>query len=277
MKVLITGCEGQLGSELTLQLGADAIAFNHKELNVIHRAHVFAAIREHQPDVVVNTAAYTNVDQAEHESGICRKVNHLGVGTIAEACEQFEARLIQVSTDYVFGGDALRRTPYLETDKPDPLSAYGRSKHGGEQQAMKCSNHLVVRTCGLYGPSGSNFVKTILRFANRQRSLQVVNDQHCTPSYVRHIAQAIVFLAGQPTTGIVHVTNSGTTTWYDFASEILRIRDVDLEIQSIPSEQYRFDAPRPGYSVLDGSKYESLGGPKMPHWRDALQECLDQG
>ena len=268
--ILVTGCEGQLGSELLRQLGSSAVGFNHAELNIVHRAPIRSALNEHKPQVVINTAAYTKVDQAEDDKANCRKVNHLAVGHLAETCEEIGTRLVHISTDYVFGGDQERTTPYLETDKPDPISAYGRAKHGGEQQAKRCANHLVIRTCGLYGTQGANFVKTILRFASRNRKLQVVNDQHCTPSYVGHVAQAVIYLARHETTGIIHVTNDGATTWFDFASEILKVHELDVGVQAIASEQYRFDAPRPTYSVLDCSKYKSLDGPAMPHWRDGL-------
>jgi dTDP-4-dehydrorhamnose reductase len=203
-------------------------------------------------------------------------VNAEAVACVAEACRETDARLVYISTDYVFGGDVHRTIAYRETDAPAPQGVYARSKLAGEAQAARCPRHLVVRTCGLYGPTPkrNNFVEAILRAAAADRPLRVVNDQRCSPTNVADLARAIEFLVEMSAGGIFHVVNSGETTWYDFAVSILRWSGIERGVEAITSAALGALAPRPCYSVLNTAKYHALGGPIMPPIEDALERYL---
>ncbi len=285
MKIVVTGARGQLGREICRQLGSDAIPMDFEELDLARGPLVRQTIAELEPDAVINCAAFTNVDQAESQSKMCHTVNALAVRHLVAACKELDCPLVQISTDYVFGGDLEHDQPYREDDKPQPLAAYGRSKLAGERNAAEYEKHLIVRTCGLYAdPSddrAKNFARTILRMAEHRHELKIVDDQHCTPSYVPHVARAVLFLLGvtgegPAPWGIYHVTNRGATTWYDFAAELLRLAGQDVELHPITTAEYGPTAARPLYSVLDTTKYHALGGPAMPDWKEALAEYMSQ-
>jgi dTDP-4-dehydrorhamnose reductase len=281
MAVLVAGCEGQLGAELCRQLGAGAVGMDLPQLDLSDRDQVLATVRGLRPAAVVNTAAYTRVDQAEKEPGLCRAVNATGVGHLAEACREVDCPLVQISTDYVFAGDTGRDTPYAENDPVNPAGVYAITKFEGEQCAAAWAKHFIVRTCGLYGPpaprSAGNFVATMLRLGRERESLRIVRDQHCTPSYVPHLARAVRFLLSTDAYGLYHVVNGGATTWYDFAAEIFRLAGISIRLVPITTAEYGAPAPRPSYSVLDISKYHALPGcPRMPSWQEALAEHLHQ-
>jgi dTDP-4-dehydrorhamnose reductase len=230
-----------------------------------------------RPGAVINAAAYTKVDGAESEPDLCRAVNALAVREIAKACERLDCPLVQVSTDYVLGRDATSRVPYTEDDLPGPVNVYGHAKLEGEQFAATVARHVIVRTCGLYVAPAldsrhRNFVDSILRLAGDYSVM--VNDQHCTPTCAPHVARAIQFLLSTDAYGTYHVTERGETTWYELAVELLGAVAVNVDIKPIASSEYPSAARRPAYSVLSCAKYESLGGPTMPHWRDALREVL---
>jgi dTDP-4-dehydrorhamnose reductase len=278
-KVIVTGALGQLGSELCRQLGAAAVGLDLPQFDLTDRDGVLAQLRELRPRAVVNAAAYTQVDRAEQEPALCRAVNAAGVAHLAEACRAIDCPLLHVSTDYVFGGNTGRKTPYRETDPPYPQSVYAQTKLDGEHQAAAWEKHFVVRTCGLYGRlgprTGGNFVETMLRLGRDCKRLRVVRDQHCTPSYVGHVAQAIRFLLETEAYGTYHVVNAGETTWYDFAAEIFRRAGMPVVLEPITAAEYGAPAPRPAYSVLDTAKYHALPGcPIMPSWKEALAEYL---
>jgi dTDP-4-dehydrorhamnose reductase len=187
--------------------------------------------------------------------------------------------LVEISTDYVFGRDAARMTPYRETDEPGPQGVYGQTKLEAERVTAEWPKHLIVRTCGLYGRLGQrsagNFVETMLRLAAAGRPLRVVADQHCAPTYVSHLARAIRFLAATVAFGTYHVVNRGQTTWCEFARELFRQAGLDVPVEPITTAQYGALAPRPAYSILDTAKYHGLAGcPAMPAWQDALAEYL---
>jgi len=277
--VVVTGSRGQLGAELCRQFGPEAVGLDLPEFDLGDGDRVRAALDAIQPRVVVNTAAFTLVDRAESEADRCRLVNVDGVARLAEACRSLDSALVQISTDYVFGGDAGRRTAYRETDQPDPQGVYARSKLESERAAAQWQKHLIVRTCGLYGRLGErssgNFVEAILRRAAAGKPLRVVDDQRCSPSYTPHVARAIRFLVGIDARGIYHVTNASDATWYEFALEILRRTSLDTCVEPITSAQWGAAAPRPAYSVLDCTKYHAIAdAPRMPPWPDALAEYL---
>jgi len=279
MTIAVTGSEGQLGGELCRQLGGEAIGLDLPQFDLADRDRVLAVLAEIRPTAVINTAAYTLVDRAEQEPDRCEATNVGGVANLVEACRRAGCTLVQVSTDYVFGGDPGPRRPHRESDEPSPNGVYARTKLEGERIAAQWHKHLVVRTSGLYGRLGprspGNFVETMLRLGASGKPLRVVDDQECTPSYVPHVARAIGFLLGAGATGIYHVVNTGTTSWCRFAAEIFRLAGLDVEITPITTAAYGAPAPRPAYSVLDTSKYLALAGrPALPPWQDALAEYL---
>ncbi len=279
MTIVVTGCRGQLGAELCRQFGEKAVGLDLPEFDLTDRPGVLAALAAIRPRAVINTAAFTLVDRAEQEPDRCRAVNVDGVVHLVEACRQLDCTLVQISTDYVFGQDCCRPTPYRETDAPDPQGIYAQSKLESERVASGWPKHLIVRTCGLYGRlaerSAGNFVETMLRLATTGKRLRVVDDQRCTPSYTPHVVRAMRFLLNVETHGVYHVTNAGDATWCEFAREIFRQSGLAVPVDPITSAEWGAPAPRPTYSVLDGSKYLALpGAPPLPPWQDALAEYL---
>ena len=279
MKIAVTGAGGQLGSELCRQLGESAVALTRQALDVTDRRCILDTLDSIRPDAVINAAAYTAVDQAESEPALCREVNAEGVAHVVEACRRLHCPLVQVSTDYVFGRDAGRRVPYRETDAPGPLNFYGQTKLEGERHAQCWPKHFIVRTCGLYtrplpGDGHHNFVRIMLQLASRQQEIRVVDDQHCTPTFTADLAQAIRHLLTTTRYGTYHVTNDGSTTWYNLAAEIFRLARLTVSLQPISTSQYRTTARRPTYSVLDTAKYHHLNAPPLPSWQQALATCL---
>ncbi|HLA86200.1 MAG TPA: dTDP-4-dehydrorhamnose reductase [Thermoguttaceae bacterium] len=279
MKIAVVGAEGQLGSQLLRQFADEAVALDLPDFDLTDRRGVVQQLDALRPDVVVNTAAYTQVDRAESEPEKARAVNVEGVIHLVEACRRLDAALVQISTDYVFGGDVGRATPYRETDPPAPLNVYGRTKLDAERVAADLKKHLIVRTSGLYGPAsprgGGNFPTTMLRLAASGKNLAVVDDQHCTPSYTPHVARAVAWLVRRQVHGTYHIVNQGATTWHGFAAELFRLAGRTVELTAIRSDQYPSAAQRPAYSVLDTSRYEALPGrPELPSWREALAEYL---
>ena len=277
--ILVTGGNGQLGRQLRIELGERAVALGHSELDVTSVRSIEDAFREHSPRAVINCAAYTAVDQAESDQERCRELNAGAVATLASHCEAASIPLVQISTDYVFGDDPPERRPRLETDPVTPLSVYAKTKHEGEIAARHCSRHFVVRTCGLYDPLSrkgtANFVKTMVRLGRERDELKVVADQFCTPTSVVDLARALAFLVETEHYGTYHVTNSGGTCWHDFAAHIFELASIGVQLRTTTTAEFGAPATRPCYSVLDIAKYESLGGPSMPSWQDALAACLE--
>ncbi len=281
MKIAVTGAYGQLGGELCRLLGPDALPLDIDTLDLADGPAIGRTLADLRPEMVINSAAYTQVDQAESEPELCRAVNATAVEHLARACGRLDCPLVQISTDYVFGGQSDRHTPHREDDPPWPQSVYAQTKLEGERAAARHPKHLIVRTCGLYArptdQRARNFVKTMLRLGSAGRPLRVVADQHCTPSYVPHVARAVLFLAGvthgQPAPwGIYHVVNGGATTCHAFAVEIFRQAGMDVAVEAITTAEYGAPAPRPTYSVLNTTKYHALDGPHMPDWKTALAE-----
>ena len=281
MRIAVTGAYGQLGGELCRQLGAAAIPLDIDTLDLTDGPSVTERMLALRPEVIVNCAAYTQVDKAESEPERCRAVNAVAVEYLAQACGRLDCPLVQISTDYVFGAGATAPRPWREDDPPSPQGVYARTKLEGEQAAARHPKHLIVRTCGLYAhPSDSramNFVRTMLRLGATRPELRIVADQHCTPTYVPHLARAIAFLVGatggrSAPWGTYHVTNTGQTTWFDFAAEIFRQAGIEVSLRPITTAEYGAPASRPSYSVLDTTAYHRLGGPAMADWKAALAE-----
>ena len=281
MKIAVLGAHGQLGRDLCPQLSGEVVPLARADIDLARPetiAPVLAAIR---PAVLVNCAAYNFVDKAETDPDAAFEVNADGVRHLADACREAGAYLVHVSTDYVFGQDDTRTEPLTEDAPPGPVSAYGLSKLAGEYWArMRCPNHLVVRTCGLYGVWGSggkggNFVETMLRVGGQGKPLKVVADQRCTPTYTADLADALAQLISKRVTGLVHATNDGSMTWHEFAAEIFRQSGVTADLSAISSAEFGAPASRPGYSVLACPRL-AAAGVRMRPWQQALAAYLQE-
>ena len=293
MKILITGCRGQLGTELQHQLAnegsvlgplpdrlrkATVIPVDIDELDITDREATVAYIRRHQPDTVINCAAATNVDGCETNRDMAFKVNALGPRNLALACDKISARLIHISTDYVFPGTPNGpdgRTPIDECCQPAPVSAYGYTKLLGEQYVQRfCRRHFIVRTAWLYSYYGKNFVKTIVNAGKKFGKLEVVNDQRGNPTNAVDLAHEILQLCVTHEYGLYHCTGEGVCSWYDFASEIIRLSGVDATVAPCTSEEYKAKHPesadRPKWSALDNRMLRCTVGNQVRPWQEAL-------
>ena len=281
MRVVLLGAGGQLAHDLQIELRKfDTHSFARTELDLADAGALERKLSEIGPTHVVNAAAYNLVDQAESEPEAAFAVNAYGVRNLARACQKVGARLLHFSTDYVFGQQLDRDTPYGEDDLPGPVSVYGLSKLTGEHFVrFHCPQSFVVRTCGLYGVKGSrgkggNFVETMIRLADSGKSLTVVNDQRCTPSFTADVARTAVQLLETDAFGVHHIVNSGSCTWYEFACEIFRQLGKSVDCKPITSAQFNAKARRPGYSVLGMEKLNAQRIPPTPEWKEALGRYL---
>ncbi len=279
-RIAVLGSTGQLGETVLAQLGDRGVGLSRSQFDLGDMTAARELLHRLEPVAVINAAAYTKVDLAESNRHECFRINADAVAHLAEICADLDAALVQISTDYVFGADAARTEPYREDDPPGPQSIYAQSKLAGELAARTCKRHLIVRTCGLYGERFErphvSFVKTMLRLAGERDHVRIVDDQHCTPTYVRDAARGILFLLDQRCCGTYHLVNRGQTTWHRFALEIFRLINTQIHVEPITTEEYGAAAPRPRYSVLDTAKIEALGC-VLPTWQSALADCLALG
>ncbi|MGA7800486.1 MAG: dTDP-4-dehydrorhamnose reductase [Gammaproteobacteria bacterium] len=283
MKVVVTGAGGQLGTDLVESLrdnGDEVVGFDRAALDIGNAEQARATLAAEGPDWIVNCAAYTNVDGAESDAEGAFAVNRDGAANVAAAAAGCGARLVHVSTDYVFDGNQSR--PWQESDPASPLGIYGQSKWAGEQ-AVRATvpGAVILRTAWVYGAHGRNFAKTILRLAAERDSLSVIDDQVGCPTWTGDICTAIAALIGAEASGIYHFTNEGVASWYDFATAIVeegRTQGFDLRagVHPIPTEDYPLPAPRPAYSVLSKRKIRPLLDAPIPHWRASLRAMLKE-
>lgn len=279
-RTIITGFGGQLGTELSRQLGRRGRPLPESELDLTDPTAVEQCLTRLKPAAVINAAAYTQVDRAEQEPGTCFRVNAEAVATLAAVCHELDCPLMQVSTDYVFGADGDRSRPYSEDDVPGPINVYGHSKLAGELAARTWEKHFIVRTCGLYsvGPQGAvrgrNFVDTMIQLAQQHRALKIVDDQRCTPSYVPHVAGAMIQLLDTGRYGTYHLTNRGSASWLQFAAELFRQAEIPMALSPITTDEYGAPAARPRYSVLDLTRFTALGLAALPTWQEGLRDYL---
>ena len=274
MRVLITGAQGQLGNALQQALsGEDLILKDLPEFDLTH-ADCEAQIVAARPSVILHVGAYTNVDGAEREPARVMAVNAQGTIYVARAAAMLKARLVYVSTDYVFDGTQM--IPYREEDLPHPINVYGESKRAGEIAALARSpNTLVVRTAWLYGYAGSNFVKTMMKLANEKLFLEVVGDQRGCPTNAGDLALALKDLITSDLRGICHVTNSGDCTWHELAEAIVSLMGLSIPVRPITTEQAGRLAKRPPYSVLAPGRLSTVRA-LLPHWKDALARFIKE-
>jgi len=275
VKVLVTGAGGMLGRDVVLaagNAGHDVVGFGHTELDVGDESVVGAKIELERPDVVINCAAWTDVDGAEEAEEVALAVNGAGAGHVAAAAAAVDASVVYVSSDYVF--DGAKGAPYVETDETAPLSAYGRTKLAGEEATAAANKrHFVVRSSWLFGIGGSNFVETMLRLAATQNEVLVVRDQVGSPTYTWHLAYGIVRLIEGVEFGIHHMAAAGSCSWYEFAREIFEQAEVECRVLSATTEMLGRPAPRPPYSALTSQRRHAI---ELPAWRDGLAGYLSQ-
>ena len=278
MRVLVTGANGQLGSELRLVASADYLFTDIAELDISNEDAVIAFVERNEIDTIINCAAYTNVDRAEEEPEVAKSVNTTAVALLARVARRYNARLIHISTDYVFGGESYE-TPIKESATPAPLGVYGRTKLLGERLIEESGcDYIIIRTSWLYSTYGKNFVKTVLRLAAERDELRVVNDQIGSPTYARDLARVIVQICEQKgfESGVYHYSNRGEISWYDFARAIVEIGGMDCRIKPCTTAEYGAKAPRPAYSVLDASKICNALRCEISDWRVSLAECINK-
>lgn len=284
MKIAITGASGQLGTDLCKTIrNAEVIPLTHADIEIADSTSVRKAFTKHQPDVIINTAAYVRVDDCEDNRDIAFSVNALGARNIAVAAEELGAKLVHISTDYVFGGGLKgHNTPYTEFDAPEPINIYGQSKLAGEDFIRHlCTRYFIVRGSGLFGVAGSsgkggNFVETMLRLGKERDELRVVNDQVFSPTYTKDLANKIAQLITTNYFGTFHITNSGSCSWYEFTREIIRLAGLTTRVTPITSDQYPQKARRPAYSVLDNYHLRLLGMADMRGWQEALKDYMKE-
>ena len=289
MRILVTGCNGQLGNEMQLlarENGQHTYFFTDvvipegsvaQKLDITNEAEVEKFVEEHEIDCVVNCAAYTAVDKAESNEELCDLLNNVAPGYLAKAVGKRGGSMVQISTDYVFDGTNYR--PVTEEQPTCPNSVYGRTKLEGEKRVMReCEKYLIIRTAWLYSTFGNNFVKTMIRLGKEKKELGVIFDQVGTPTYARDLA-AVIFVAINQgiVPGIYHFSNEGVISWYDFTKAIHRIAGIEgCKVKPLHTEEYPTPAARPHYSVLDKTKIKRTYGVEVPYWEESLRECVER-
>lgn len=276
--ILITGILGQLGYDLAKELtkrGKEFIAPSLEELELTTEAGAKDFILAKKPDTVIHCAAYTAVDKAESEQELALTVNGLGTRWVAEACREIDAKMIYISTDYVFGGDG--HVPYEVNDEKKPVNTYGRSKLLGEDAvSMILEKYFIVRTSWVFGINGHNFIKTMLRLAETKNKINVVNDQVGSPTYTVDLARLLADMAETEKYGVYHASNEGFCSWAEFAREIFKQAGLDVEVDGIPTVEYPTPARRPFNSRLSKKSLDEAGFKRLPDWQDAVKRYLTE-
>ena len=282
MNLLITGSNGQLGNEIrTLASQYNSVNFiftDVAELDITNASAVNQFCSEHQIEGIINCAAYTAVDKAESDVELASRINEIGPANLANAAKTLDAKMIQVSTDYVFNGYSY--VPLKESDAIDPIGVYGKTKADGETAVISSgADAIVIRTSWLYSSFGNNFVKTIRKYGSERGQLKVVFDQVGTPTYARDLAKCCLdIITGTDRISakgnIYHYSNEGAISWFDFAHAIIEISEIECAIEPVDSSQFQTAARRPNYSVMDKSKIKSDFNTIIPYWRDSLKECI---
>ena len=276
MKILVTGAKGQLGTDVIDELnkrnidhkGVDIDDFDITDLNA-----VMACLQEYRPNTVIHCAAYTAVDKAEDESELCMKINKDGTENIAIACKEIDAEMIYISTDYVF--DGAGNVPFETDAQCAPLQVYGKSKLAGEEVVRQhLEKYYIVRISWVFGKTGNNFVKTMLRLAESRDELSVVSDQTGSPTYTPDLALLLCDMAQSKKYGVYHATNEGYCSWAEFAEEIMQQSESPCKVNPITTEEYPTKAPRPKNSKLSKTSLDNVGFSRLPNWKDALNRHL---
>ena len=282
MKTLIIGCNGQLGHDMVSVFKTEGHlvqGIDIPDIDITNTSSVETALKQSNPDIIINCAAYTAVDDCENSKETAFSVNAEGIATIAQAAKSIDTPVVHFSTDYVF--DGLKKSPYIESDTPNPHSVYGKSKLEGERELSRITDkHYIFRIAWLHGKHGNNFAKTIRRVAVQKlksnEPLKVVNDQFGTPTYTKSICKQILPVIATSNYGVYHCTNEGECTWFDFAKYITQSLNIDIEILPCTTAEFPRPAPRPPYSVLENNHLKSLGLNNMPHWKEAFQAFIEE-
>ncbi|MFC1540792.1 dTDP-4-dehydrorhamnose reductase [Candidatus Margulisiibacteriota bacterium] len=282
MKVLIIGSDGQLGTDLCKVIPKEEqVPLTIADIDITDRDKTLAVIKQHAPDIVINTAAYHNVDDAEDNKDLAFSVNAQGAKNVAEACQQAGAGLVHLSTDYVFDGS--KDSPYVESDPPRPLSVYAESKYAGEHYVKEISGkHFIIRSAGLYGAAGclgkggTNFVEAMLKRAASQPELRVVTDEIVSPTYTLDLAIKIDQLLRTGQYGIYHIVNHGQCSWHEFTCKIFELLGRQVSIEKVTSAEFKARAKRPKYSVLKNANLAKLGLDDLRPWPEALRAYLNE-
>ncbi|WP_413307076.1 dTDP-4-dehydrorhamnose reductase [Bacillus sp. 1P10SD] len=278
MRVVVTGAAGQLGQDVVLELARrnhEAIGTDRQKLDITNEADVFSFISEVKPDIIIHCAAYTNVDAAEENEEIAYQINASGAAYLARASQRVGAKMLYVSTDYVFDGTATE--PYEVDEQTKPLGAYGRTKLAGEELLQKhLKEYFIVRTAWVFGAHGNNFVKTMLRLGEERDEVGVVHDQVGSPTYTVDLARFMVELMETDKYGIYHATNTGVCSWYEFAVEIFKQAGLNVTVKPLTSDQFPRPAKRPQYSVLSKKKIVENGLTPLRNWKEALSAYLNE-
>lgn len=283
-KVLITGANGQLGSELnkvaTQYPNLQLLFTDIGNLDITNHHACADYINLHKPEYIINCAAYTAVDKAEDDADLAWAINVEAVKNLREACKPHATAILHISTDYVFDGKNYR--PYVESDNVMPQSVYGRTKQQGEKEILDYHKSMIIRTSWLYSTFGNNFVKTMLRLGAERSELSVVCDQIGTPTYAEDLANALLQIINKITigeknfmAGVYHYSNEGACSWYDFAHAIMQKSGTACTVKAIESKDYPTAAIRPYYSILNKTKIKTIFDIEIPHWEDSLQRCID--
>jgi len=283
LKVFLIGVDGQLGTDIEQCFTSRGIEVHGliglKEIDICDYDHSFNKIRSSKPDLVINTAAFHNVDLCEDELEMAFKVNVGGVKNIAGICREMDIPLMHFSTDYVF--DGRKTTPYVEDDCPGPSSIYAISRLGGERVVQyMLDDYYLVRLSGLYGHAGCtgkgnmNFIETMLKLAESKRQIKVVDDEVLTPTSTKDVAEKLYELIMTGKYGLYHMTNTGSCSWFEFACEIFKLMDMDIDVLPISSEEFGAKAIRPKYSVLNNTNLKDIGISDLKHWKTALKNYL---
>jgi len=280
-KILVTGANGQLGSEIKELASTypqfDFIFTDIADFPLDQTEVIVSNFKSIQPDVVINCAAYTAVDKAEQDRVVADAINHLAIATLASLCSESGVKLVHISTDYVFDGTSP--IAYKEDDQPNPKSVYGVTKLAGETACLKnCPESIIIRTAWVYSEFGNNFVKTMLRLMSERDSLNVVNDQVGSPTYAADLAQVILTILDSTlwVSGIYHYSNAGEISWFDFAQDIKEIAHKNCEIKGIPASDYPTPAERPAYSLLDKSKIKAVYGIEAVDYKISLKKMMNR-
>lgn len=282
MVVLVTGSNGQLGQSIQSIVknnsSIDFIFYSSLDLDITNLTNCEAVFQKINPHYCINTAAYTAVDKAESDIDKAELVNTKGAMNLAKVCKTHNTILLHVSTDFIF--DGLATKPYKENDIPNPSGIYGKTKLAGEVAIQNTWNkHFIVRTSWVYSQFGNNFMKTMLRLGNEKGELSVVSDQIGTPTNAVDLAEALIQIIRHQTSnldcfGIYNFSNEGSCSWYDFAKEIFRLKNLEINLNSITTEEYPTPAKRPKYSVLDKTKIKTTFGIEIKDWKESLKECI---
>ncbi|WP_312369288.1 dTDP-4-dehydrorhamnose reductase [Lachnoclostridium sp.] len=278
MRVVVTGVNGQLGYDVVKELkkqGFTAIGLTRENLDITDENQVMRTIREINPEAVIHCAAYTAVDLAEEETEKSLRVNALATSNLAKACAEIHAKMIYVSTDYVFPGEGEK--PYETLDQVAPINWYGQTKYEGEQAVLReLESYFIVRVSWVFGKNGKNFVRTMLRLSEEKSTVSVVADQIGSPTYTVDLARCLVDMIKSDKYGIYHATNEGFCSWYDFAKEIFRMSGRNITVQPLTSDEFPVKAKRPKNSRLSKEKLTEQGFERLPSWQDALSRYLNE-